>query len=73
MTHPSIEQIHALIESLGNASLSTQQRVQALQEIRRMSVSLYLNRATQDTTEQCHQIDALALKACGIALTSQQA
>lgn len=38
-----------------------------------MSASLYLNRATQDTTEQCHQIDALALKACGIALTSQQA
>lgn len=37
-----------------------------------MSASLYLNRATQDTTEQCHQIDALALKACGIALTSQQ-
>ncbi len=73
MTLPSIEEIHALIESLGNGSLNSNERVQTLQEIRRMSASLYLNHPAQDATEQCYQIDALVLKACDMALMSQEA
>lgn len=73
VTQPSIEQIQALIESLDSSPLDTNERVHTLQEIRRMSASLYLNCPPQDATEECYRIDALVLKACGIALTSQEA
>ncbi len=70
MNPTGIDHIQTLIDALHGGALSTAERVDALQEIRRLSASLYLNNPQPRASSECDQIDALALKACGLALNA---
>ncbi len=67
MTHPSIDQLKALSDSLNDFSLDANARLQALQKIRQLAANLY-NNGLQDPSGSSDQIDLMVLEAIEAAL-----
>ncbi|MGE8225692.1 MAG: hypothetical protein ACN6RK_07895 [Stenotrophomonas sp.] len=67
MTHPSIDQLKALSDSLNDVSLDANARIQVLQKIRQLAANLYIN-GLQDPSGSSDQIDLMVLEAIEAAL-----